>query len=125
MAGHFVLWDLLGFGPLPLRVFLQNYRLARIPNESGFYTILRRQGGFKMITDLPTSNVGWKDGNFWVGGNWDPESSLSDSRPIARAYSNAIGEASPQTDFYSSFFDFCYLIIDSIFFLFFSGLCRR
>ena len=69
MAAHYILWDILEFPPLRVRVLLRNYRLARIPNESGFYTILRRQGGFKMITDLSTSNVGWKDHNFWVGGN--------------------------------------------------------
>ena len=39
-----------------------------------------------MMTNLSSSCEGWKDKNFWVGGNFDPFSSEKGARPVPRNY---------------------------------------
>ena len=39
-----------------------------------------------MMTNLSSSCEGWKEKNFWVGGNFDPFSSIAGAQPVPRNY---------------------------------------
>ena len=39
-----------------------------------------------MMTNLSSFCEGWKDNNFWVGGNFDPFSSMEGAKPVPRNY---------------------------------------
>ena len=44
-----------------------------------------------MMTNLSSSCEGWKDKNFWVGGSFDPFSSVAGAQSVLRNY-NVPGE---------------------------------
>ena len=38
------------------------------------------------MMNLSSSCEGWKEKNFWVGGNFDPFSSIAGAQPVPRNY---------------------------------------
>ena len=54
--------------------------------EVGYFLFTPWEKKKIMMTNLSFSCEGWKDKNFWVGGNFDPFSSVAGAQSIPRNY---------------------------------------
>ena len=86
MACTCIVWRRMGESTLTPREFLHLYCLRGIPLEKGYYYFSKYDGGSHLIGSIPSSCEGWKDRNFWLGGNFDPESSRPGAVAIPRNY---------------------------------------
>ena len=54
--------------------------------EAGYFFLALWEKKKILMTNLSSSCEGWKDKNFWVGGNFDPFSSVEEAIPVSRNY---------------------------------------
>ena len=77
------------------------YKPSSKKSEAGYFFLVPWEKKKKILmTNLSSSCEGWKDRNFWVGGDFDPCGSVRGAQPLQRAY-QVPGESS---DSRSSFY---------------------
>ena len=86
MACTCIVWRKMGESTLTSREFLHLYCLRGVPLEKGYYYFFKYDGGSHLIGGIPSSCEGCKDCNFWLGGNFDPESSRPGAVAISHNY---------------------------------------
>ena len=79
------------------------YKPSSKKSEAGYFFLAPWEKKKIMMTNLSSSCEGWKDRNFWVGGDFDPCGSTQGAPPISRAY-QVPGKSS-----YSILFPFSFL----------------
>ena len=62
------------------------YKPSSKKSEVGYFFLAPWEMKRIMMTNLSSSCEGWKDKNFWVGGNFDPFSSVEGARPVPKNY---------------------------------------
>ena len=62
------------------------YKPSSKKSEAGYFFLAPWEKKKILMTNLSSSCEGWKDKNFWVGGNFDPCGSIQGTLPIPRVY---------------------------------------
>ena len=62
------------------------YKPSSKKSEAGYFFLEPWEKKKILMTNLSSSCEGWKDKNFWVGGNFDPFSSVEGAKPVPRNY---------------------------------------
>ena len=62
------------------------YKPSCKKSEAGYFFLALWEKKKILMTNLSSSCEGWKDKNFWVGGNFDPCGSIQGTPPIPRVY---------------------------------------
>ena len=62
------------------------YKPSSKKSEAGYFFLALWEKKKILMTNLSSSCEGWKDKNFWVGGNFDSFSSVKGARPVPRNY---------------------------------------
>ena len=55
-------------------------------SEAGYFFLAPWEKKKILMMNLSSSCEGWKDKNFWVGGNFDPFGSVEGARSVPRNY---------------------------------------
>ena len=85
MAGMHILWR-LWFGVDPsVEEVCHLYKSSSKKSEAGYFLSPWEKKKI-LMTNLSSSCEGWKDRNFWVGGDFDPCGSTQAAQPLPRAY---------------------------------------
>ena len=86
MAGMHILWRLrFGVDPLVEEV-CHLYKPSSKKSEAGYFFLAPWEKKKILMTNLSSSCEGWKDRNFWVGGDFDLCGSTQGAQPLPRAY---------------------------------------
>ena len=62
------------------------YKPSPKKSEAGYFFLALWEKKKIIMTNSSSSCEGWKDKNFWVGGNFDPSSSVEGARIVSRNY---------------------------------------
>ena len=81
-----IIWRLLFGVDLTVENVYFLYKPSSKKSEVGYFFLAPWQKKKIMMTNLSSSCEGWKDNNFWVGGNFDPFSSVEGARPVPKNY---------------------------------------
>ena len=68
------------------------YKLSSKKSKVGYFFLAPWENKKIMMTNLSTFCEGWKDKNFWVGGNFDLFNSIAVAQSVLRNYT-VLGES--------------------------------
>ena len=100
MAGMHILWRLWFEVDVSVEEVCYLYKPSSKKSEVGYFFLAPWEKKKILMTNLSSSCEGWKDRNFWLGGDFDPCGSVRGAQPLPRAY-QVPGESS---DSRSSFY---------------------
>ena len=83
MAGLHCLWCIYFGRGISASEFCHLFRPCSKSGDEGHYFLSAWDKALTANWKLPTSNSGWKDRNFWLGGNFDPHSVGEETLPRA------------------------------------------
>ena len=86
MAGMHILWRMWFEADPSVEEVCLLYKPSSKKFEVGYFFLAPWEKKKVLMTNLSSSYEGWKDKNFWVGGNLDPFSSVKGARPVPRNY---------------------------------------
>ena len=86
MAGLHILWRQWFESDISVEEVCHLYKPSSKKSEVGYFLLAPWEKKKILMANLSSSCEGWKDKNFWVGGNFDPEGSISRTLPVPRVY---------------------------------------
>ena len=86
MAGIHILWRKLFKDDFSVEEVCYLYKPSSKKSEVGYFFLAQSKKKKIMMMNLSSSCEGWKEKNFWVGGNFDPFSSIAGAQPVPRNY---------------------------------------
>ena len=86
MAGMHILWRLWFEVDISVEEVCYLYKPSSKKSEVGYFFLAPWEKKKILMTNLSSSCEGWKDRNFWVGGDFDPCGSTRGAQPLPRAY---------------------------------------
>ena len=81
-----ILWRMWFEANISVEEVCHLYKHSSKKSEAGYFFLAPRDKKKILMTNLSSSCEGWKDKNFWIGGNFDPLSSVEGARPVPRNY---------------------------------------
>ena len=86
MVGMHILWRQLFEVDLSMEEVCYLYKPSSKKSKVGYFFLAPWEKKKIMMTNLSSSYERWKDKNFWVGGNFNPFSSVARAQSIPRNY---------------------------------------
>ena len=86
MAGMHILWREWFEVDISVEVVCYLYKPSSKKSEVGYFFLAPWEKKKILMTNLSSSCEGWKDRNFWVGGDFDPCGSVQGAPTLPRAY---------------------------------------
>ena len=91
LAEMHIIWRQLFEDDLTVKEVCYLYKPSSKKSEVGYFFLASSEKKKIMMTNLSSSYESWKEKNFWVGGNFDPFSSVVGAQPVPRNY-NVLGK---------------------------------
>ena len=86
MAGMHILWRVWFAEDVTVEEVCYLYKPSSKKSEAGYFFLAPWEKKKILMTNLSSSCEGWKDRNFWVGGDFDPCGSVEGAPTLPRAY---------------------------------------
>ena len=86
MAGMHILWRMWFAVDVSVEEVCYLYKPSSKKSEVGYFFLAPWEKKKILMTNLSSSCEGWKDRNFWVGGDFDPCGSVQGAPTLPRAY---------------------------------------
>ena len=86
MAGMHIFWRVWFTEDVTMEEVCHLYKPSSKKSEAGYFFLAPWEKKKILMTNLSSSCEGWKDRNFWVGGDFDPCGSEEGAPTLPRAY---------------------------------------